>query len=224
MSSSENLASSENLPKGIPNYGATCWFNALMQCLKHSRKWENYESVDDPFTREFLKFMIPGNYEPRPFLTEFVKKFPSWGGMPNDAQEALLLILDILENTIKLTDFTGEIIQTITYPTGTSVTKYPFTIFTFEKDLVLSDYKDSSGKIHKVSIQQNFITKKPKILVASVDNIEKVDFGEPFALIPWCMGHYVAFVKDNSSWYLIDDDSVTKASANMTRRYYLAFY
>jgi hypothetical protein len=211
--------------KGIPNYGATCWFNALMQCLKQSREWENHDLVEDPFTREFLKFMIPGNYEPRPFLQEFVKKFPSWGGMPNDAQEAFLLILDILEKTINLKDFTGEITQTITYPTGTSVTKYPFTIYNFDKDLVLSNYKDSSGIIHNVAIQQNFITKKPKILVASVDNIEKVDFGEPFALIPWCMGHYVAFVKDSEgSWHLIDDDSVSAASPNMTRNYYLALY
>jgi len=211
----------QKLETGLPNLGATCWFNALMQCLRYSRKWENPEISSDPFTHQFLTFMNEFK-DPRPFLFEFNKKFPNWEGLPNDAQEAFLLILDVLEKTIGLKDFTGEITQTITYPTGTSVTKWPFTIYNFDKDLTLTDYKDSEGIIHRVAIQQNEITKMPKILVCST---EKLLDGDLFALIPWCWGHYISFVKSgNETWYMFDDESVTSASPNLDQKYYLAFY
>ena len=220
---------------GIKNYGATCWFNALMQCLMKSRKWD--EDTADPFTKEFLGFMNQGSedeldnsneLDPVPFLREFVKKFPDWQGLPNDAQEALILLLDIFEKTINLTDFTGEVTQTITFPKGTSVTKYPCTIFLNNEQLVLSDYKDNTGTVHNVAIQETFLTKIPKILVLSdiKNKVEEEMFGKKlFALIPWYGGHYIAFVNvKDSGWHLFDDESVSNATPNLNHKYYLAFY
>lgn len=233
MNNSSELNNSA--PRGLQNYGATCWFNALMQCLKASSDFSNIEKKDTPLQKEFLNFMKKENSDPRPFLSEFIKKFPSWQGLPNDCQEALLLLMDVLN----LTDFIGKVTQTITYPDGTSVTEYPCSIFLNNDQLILSDYKDDTGKVHKVAIQETHLTTVPKILVVSdlKNKVSENMFGKKlFALIPWCHGHYIAFVRgeDNNevvgnnkvvgNWHMCDDDSISNASPNMDQNYYLAFY
>jgi len=221
---SNELDSNELTPRGLQNYGATCWFNALMQCLKASSDFSNIET-DTPLQKEFLNFMKKENSDPRLFLSEFLKKFPSWQGLPNDCQEALLLLVDVLN----LKDFMGKVTQTITYPDGTSVTEYPCSIFLNNDQLILSDYKDDTGKNHKVAIQETHLTTVPKILVVSdlKNKVSETMFGKQlFALIPWCHGHYIAFVRGNEvgNWHMCDDESISNASPNMDQNYYLAFY
>ena len=208
-------------PEGIQNQGATCWFGSLIQCLRTCRDWSHDDPGQDQFTQEFYKIV---KSEPNQFLQEFLKKFPDFTGLPSDSQEALLFILDRLEASIGLKDFTGEVTQTITWAEGTSVTKYPCTIWWApEKDLVLSDYQDSTGKKFHVAIQETRLTKVPKVLVTSGQTppIEKGLTG----LVALYGGHYVAFVRpDGDEWFPVNDEAVHKASPDLSKSYYLAFH
>lgn len=208
-------------PEGIQNQGATCWFGSLIQCLRVCRDWSHDDPGQDQFTQEFYKIV---KSEPNQFLQEFLKKFPDFTGLPSDSQEALLFILDRLETSIGFKDFTGEVTQTITWAEGTSVTKYPCTIWWApEKELVLSDYQDSTGKKFHVAIQETRLTKVPKVLVTSGQTppIEKGLTG----LVALYGGHYVAFVRpDGDEWFLVNDEAVHKASPDLSKSYYLAFH
>jgi len=155
--------------------------------------------------------------DPRDAFREFMTHFPDFSWGPNDAQEALIMLIDKLN----LNEFVGECTQTIHYSGGTSVNTYPFSVFLESKDLVLSDYIDSSGNVHPVSIQTNKISKVPKILV--VTPLGKSSEENLVALLVWNHGHYFAFVKD-PEWFRVDDEDVIQATPNFDMKYYLAFY
>lgn len=206
--------------KGLPNLGATCWLNALVQCMRASREWDEECSETDQFTCEFLKLMN----EDHDNTTDFLKHLPTdpFSDGPNDSQEALMYILDKLEKTIELKDFTGEVTQTVVFPGGKSVTKNECTVwFHTEKDDVVENYTDSSGHTHNVSVVQRRLTKVPKILLS--DHIcEKMFDKKLFGIIHWGWGHYVAFVREGDEWYCANDSSITKATPVM--RGYVGFY
>lgn len=207
--------------KGLPNLGATCWLNAIIQCLREVREWN--EVSEDPFTSELLKLL---KYE-SDNTTNFLKELPMnpFGDGPNDSQEALLYVLDRLERTINLSDFTGQLTQTVVYPKGRSVCKVPFTVWfkSNEKDDVIDGYTDAEGHSHRVSIVQRTLTKLPKILIS--DSIEEEMYGKKIrAIVHWGFGHYVAFVKDkkDDSWWSVSDSLVTKATPIL--KGYIGFY
>ena len=204
--------------QGLPNLGATCWLNALLQCMRASRKWN--ETSDDLFTSEWIKLM---NCE-TDNTTEFLKHLPTnpFSDGPNDSQEALMYILDKLEKTIELKDFTGEVTQTIIFPGGKSVTKTPCTVwFHTEKDDVVENYTDSSGKTHNVSVIQRRLTKVPQILLSDV--VRETLFDKKlFGIVHWGWGHYVAFVRDGNEWYCANDTHISKATPVM--KGYMGFY
>lgn len=204
--------------QGIPNEGATCWFGSLIQCLRISREW-NEDPGDDPFVQEFYKIM---KSEPNQFLQEFVKQFPDFIDLPSDSQEALFFILDRLGDA-RTKDFTGEVTQKTHWPGGESIIKYPCTIWwNPKKDLVLSDYKDDSGNVFHVAIQETILSTQPKILVTSCS--EPPNEKGLFALVALYGGHYVSFVKPNDEWLLVNDNVVHKASPNLSQSYYLSFH
>lgn len=207
-----------NVIQGLPNIGATCWLNALIQCMRVCREWN--ETSDDPFTSDFLKLV---NYE-TDNTTSFLKKLPvnPFGDGPSDSQEALMYILDKLEKTIKLKSFTGEVTQTVVYPGGRSTTKNPCTVwFHQEKEDVISNYEDSTGKIHHVAAIQRELTKVPEVLIS--DKVTESLFGKKLVgIIHWAMGHYVAFVNSDGEWYCANDVSVTKATPVL--KGYVGFY
>ncbi len=206
--------------QGLPNLGATCWLNTIIQCLRVTKDWKNVKKAEDPFTYEFLKLV---NYE-SDNTTEFLKNLPinPFGDGPSDSQEALLYILDRLERTIKLTDFTGEVTQTIVYPGGRSVSKTPCTVwFNQEKDDVLSGYEDHNGKIHNVAVIKRELTRVPDILVS--DKVADELFGKKIlAIVHWGFGHYVAYVKENDEWFCVSDSHISKATPIL--KGYVAFY
>ena len=205
-------------PTGIPNQGATCWFGSLIQCLRTCRDWSHEDPGQDPFTQEFYKIV---KSEPNEFLREFLKKFPDFTGLPNDSQEALFFILDRLGDLAK--DFTGEVTQTITWAEGTSVTKYPCTVWCPpDKELVLSDYKDSYGKTFHVAIQETVLSTRPRILVTS--SREPPPEKGLTGLVALYGGHYVAFVRPDKEWFLVNDDAAHQASPDLSKSYYLAFH
>ena len=204
--------------QGLPNMGATCWLNALIQCMRASRTWD--QSSDDPFTSEFIKLMRCDSDN----TTAFLKQLPMdpFGDGPNDSQEALMYILDRLERTINLTTFTGEVTQTVIYPGGRSEYKTPCTVwFHQDKEDIITNYEDSSGKIHNVAAIQRHLTKVPEVLVS--DRITDELFGKKlFGIIYWGMGHYVAFVCKDNEWYCANDASISKATPIF--KGYVGFY
>jgi ubiquitin C-terminal hydrolase len=207
-------------PEGISNEGATCWFGSLIQCLRTCRDWSE-DPGDDPFTQEFYKIV---KSEPNEFLKEFLSKYQDFQGGPNDSQEALFFILDQLEKSIGLKDFAGETTQTTTWAEGSSVKKYPCTIWLEpENDLVISGYKDEAGKSFHVAIQQTVLSRKPKVLVTTSGKNPPNDKGLT-GLVALYGGHYVAFVRTDDEWFLVNDNQVHKASPDLSKTYYLAFH
>ena len=208
--------------KGIDNLGATCWLNALVQCMRVCRNWESVaaqveqnadkgEPLD--FKSDFYK-LIHGETDD---TTQFLKHLP-YGNMASDSQEALLYILDKLD----IKDFEGEETQTVIYPGGRSVTKTK-TMFWFhqEKPDVISDYKDSNGNTHHVAVIEKKLTKIPEVLISDV--VKEELFGKQLiGIVCWGFGHYVAYVKEAGEWWFVNDKYIKKANPNIAG--YIGFY
>jgi hypothetical protein len=175
----------------MKNLGATCWLNALIQCLRVSKEWSG--------TSEFHKLVRSESDNKTEFLEKELTEFKN---EPSDSQEALLYILDKIGDK----DFEGEVTQTVVYPGGKSVTKEPCTVwFHQNKSDVISDYVDSNGKVYNVAVVCRELTRIPKILVT--DSVEEYQGKQLVGIVVWGMGHYVAYVKkpDGEWWYLNDD-------------------
>lgn len=180
----------------MKNLGATCWLNAVTQCLRVcKRDWNSDKS--DEFTLEFLK-LVRGETDD---TTQFLGHLP-FGNIPNDSQEALLYILDKIGDT----DFEGEVTQTIVYPGGRSVSKTPCTIwFDQGKPDAITGYVDDSGKVYNVAVIERKLTRAPKILVS--DTVKEYSGKQLTGLVVWGMGHYVAYVKKSGEWWYLNDDA-----------------
>ncbi len=202
---------------GIKNYGASCWLNALIQCMRVVLP-KNVEN-DDPFRKEFFRLVREENEEED--TTHFLKMLPFQEG-PNDSQEAMIYIIDRL----KLKQFVGEITQTVIYPGGRSVTKSECTVWfrshkREKEEEVVTEYVDATGKKHHIAVIQRELTTVPEILVS--DDIQQELFGKNLVgIVHWGFGHYVAFVYRDGDWWCVNDDQVSKATPVL--RGYIGFY
>ncbi len=209
--------------KGLDNIGATCWLNALVQCLRVSRNWT--EEGGDSFTSEFLK-LVRGETDN---TTQFLRELPMtpFGNNASDAQEALLYILDRLERSIHLKDFTGQVKQTVIFPGGRSETVSPCTVWfrpKTEQD-VLSGYEDTSGKIHNVAVIKRELVKVPDILISDYATADEPFHGKQLlGIVCWGMGHYVAYVKEAGDWWYVNDHHHIKKEKPNLSGTYIAFY
>jgi len=118
--------------RGLPNLGATCYFNTAVQCLAHvpcltNTLLRNPYAGECVLTREFSRLVYDlwaedGQPDPRPMLLAFRTRFPSFDPGQHDAQEAFLCLVDVLENSLgkefikKI--FTGRESQVTTYGAG----------------------------------------------------------------------------------------------------------
>lgn len=198
--------------KGLDNLGATCWLNALIQCLRVCKNWE--ESGSSNFHK-----LVRGETDD---TTQFLKELPpEFGNFPSDSQEALLYILDKLN----LKEFVGEVTQTVVYPEGRSVSKSECTVWFHQtKPDVVPEYVDEHGKKHNVAVIQRELTKVPEILVS--DTVREELFGKQLlGIVVWGFGHYIAYVKEAGDWWYVNDHHHIKKEAHeLPKRAYLAFY
>ena len=170
--------------KGLPNLGNNCYFNTAVQCLAHVPLLANTLLVKGytgpcEVTREFSKLVkqiwsdceVP---DPRPLHGAFTTRFPHFAGTgQHDAQEVILNLIDIFENSIdkkfikKI--FTGREEQETVYPGGRSVRTDDFVSVMFPttgesgevtleellarraKHMALTGYTDDSGRTHNVA-------------------------------------------------------------------------
>ncbi len=210
--------------KGIDNLGATCWLNALLQCLKVCRNWERPVNSgveikidnrpDAIFKSEFYKLMNGDSDN----TTEFLKHMRPFENTPSDSQEALMYILDKLD----IKNFEGEETQTVIYPDGKSVTKNK-TMFWFhqEKPDVIEGYIDNNGKKHNVAVIERKLTTLPDVLVSDV--VREELFGKQLiGIVCWGLGHYIAYVKEAGEWWYANDHYIKKANPNISG--HIGFY
>lgn len=214
--------------KGLVNIGATCWLNALVQCLRVSRNWTEEATEGDRFTYEFLR-LVKGDTDD---TTHFLKELPMtpFGNNASDSQEALLYILDRLERSIHLKDFTGQVKQIVIFPGGRSETTSPCTVWFHSnstKTETLSGYEDHTGKVHNVAVIKRELVNVPEILVSDyvVANCDELFYGKKLlGVVCWCMGHYVSYVKEAGDWWYVNDHSYIKKEKPNLSRTYIAFY
>jgi len=131
--------------RGLPNIGATCYFNTAVQCLAHVPYLTN-TLLRTPYdghcvlTREFSRLVYnlwseDGQPDPRPLLLAFRTRFPSFDPGQHDAQEAFLCLVDALENSLgkefikKI--FTGRESQVTAWPGGSSEKAEDFVTIVF---------------------------------------------------------------------------------------------
>ena len=212
--------------KGLDNIGATCWLNALVQCLRVSRNWTEEAPEGDSFTSEFLKLVKCETDN----TTHFLKELPmnSFGNNSSDSQEALLYILDRLERSIGLKDFTGRAKQIVIFPGGRSETVNPCTVWfhgNSTKPETLAGYEDHTGKTHNVAVIKRELVQVPEILVSDHAVIDEPFYDKNLlGIVCWGMGHYVAYVKEAGDWWYVNDHHYIKKEKPNLSGTYIAFY
>jgi ubiquitin C-terminal hydrolase len=133
----------------------------------------------------------------------------------------------------------GSIQKTVIYPGGKSITEEKFAVLMltpkknatiqellkehFSQEEVLQGYTDDSGKTHHCAVLTQKISKFPPIFIVgfnmfrrkhSIQITEKMNTYKLFAACTHIGtmggGHYIAHTKHRGTWYLKDDDTITK--------------
>lgn len=174
----------------------------------------------------------PCSINVKPLLEEFQKLYPRFTMFEqHDAQDVLFCIFDIIENEIPYLKklFTGSKCQETIYPNGSNKISQDYNILLLdghdndninqmisnsEKWNTLTDYVDDKGVKYNVSATRNVITRVPNILFISFNSktrvqIDEIDGYELKSSILHIGSHYIAMIKKDNQWYIIDDDKVT---------------
>jgi ubiquitin C-terminal hydrolase len=252
--------------KGFENHGNTCYFNTAVQCLLYIPALTNY-FIREPYTgecpftvrySELVKTYWTKGQETlsvNDLLTEFRKKFPRFGSKEqHDVQEAVLCIIDILENVrpeIKKW-FYGKKTQETIWPGGKSSNEEDFSIHLITSDgrdmgkmlsestawNTLTEFEDTEGKTHHVATTRMLFSKLPQVLMISFDRKSHIQIIEniiidkyEYNLISTAVhvghqddGHYVSFVKRRNKWFLVDDDTIKEHPLPNEAGYYFMVY
>ena len=120
---------------------------------------------------------------PTKLLDAFRSKFPEFAHGQHDAQEVVIILLDVFEKSLgkELIEgiFNGQETQEIAWSVGKTSHVNPFTVLLIdvetetsledlvnkrEEPRVLENYTDESGKTHNVAALRTCVTRWPKVL------------------------------------------------------------
>lgn len=241
---------------GFQNNGNTCYFNSAVQCLLHvpglSDRLLRADDVTDPLTIAYRELGRLYFGEQRilkidilPLLRLFRQKFPSFDSMwPQDAQEALFCLMDVMDPYVKDT-VNGEREQHTVWPGGKKVHREPFSILMLhgendktvdelvrksEEWHTLTDYVDDDGKTHHVATTRSGITRFPKVLFVSFDKKTRVTAGDVLekyevkGSIIHVGNHYMSIIRRGDAWILQDDTTLTQVDFPETSTHHVLMY
>jgi ubiquitin C-terminal hydrolase len=252
--------------KGLINNGNTCYFNTAVQCLLYIPVLSNfflrcpYDGACE-FTKVYSDLVAiywkngKELINVKPLLESFRKKFPRFKtNEQHDVQEAVLCIIDIIENArpdIKHW-FYGKKIQETIWPDGKSSNEEDFSVHIITSsgndmgDMLLKstdwntleNFEDTDGKVHTIATTRMVFSKMPQILMISFDAKSNVKIIEnilidkyEYTLISSAVhvgdqddGHYVAFGKRKNTWFLLNDESTTEHTLPEEAGYYFMVY
>jgi ubiquitin C-terminal hydrolase len=191
--------------RGLWNIGNSCWFNTSIQCIAHVPPLTKHLFSLPPYTgpcditREYQKIVRElftkdktDPVSPSDLLGAFRLRFPQFvTGQQHDAQEAILLLIDVFEQSLGkelIQDiFNGEDSQETLWNDGMSTVKSPFTTLVLDvsepcrlQDLLddrfeernVEGYVDAQGKTHEVAGIRNRVSKWPRIVSFSFSMYE----------------------------------------------------
>ena len=171
--------------RGLWNLGNTCYFNVAVQCLAHVPPLTkhffsaNLETCPCDITREYQKVVKQlfirdktDPVSPSDLFGAFRVRFPEFAdGRQHDAQEVILLLIDVFEMSIGKDFvsglFNGEEVQVTSWDGGSSRVSTTFTTFLLDvgepaglldllKDrnvpILIENYKDEKGHEHTARV------------------------------------------------------------------------
>jgi len=180
--------------RGLVNLGNTCYFSTAVQCLAHVPPlskyfFENSYNGNCEITKEYRVVVMDlfrvqtGPVNPENLLKAFRSKFPDFTYGQHDAQEVVIILLDVFENSLgkELIQgiFNGQETQEVAWSGGKTSRVNPFTVLLIDVDcedaletlvnrrqdpVALENYTDDSGQTHAVAAIRNQVTKWPKVL------------------------------------------------------------
>jgi len=212
--------------RGLKNLGNTCYFNVAVQCLAHVPPLAQHLMLHEyigscKITSEYQKVLrelfvrgVTEPVDPSRLLGAFRERFPGFvTGTQHDAQEVILILIDLFETSINLKVFSPlpTVILTVHEPCSLSdlleeetIQEWPQVIsFTFS----MYDHK------FPVTIPFDF---KDRRLFAVVLH-KGWEEG----------GHYAALIRVRDKWYIKEDATVYELPCGietMRGEFYMAFY
>ena len=245
--------------KGIPNFGNTCYFNSALQCLLQIPQLSNYFITADytgpcEITREYQKVVRSAwtsktdrFIDVRPLLGLFRTRFSQFAnGDPQDAQEALMCMMDLLEPVLK-PFVTSKLVQETVCPSGKTTLKDETSVVSLApkgdietsfthmtKWNTIDNYEDNDGKVWNVAATRTVFESFPEILIVSMTHKTTVTVNESlgaFVLFASCVhvgsqrgGHYMAYTRHKGKWYLKDDLQCVETMFPDTSGHCILFY
>jgi ubiquitin C-terminal hydrolase len=239
----------------------------VVQCLLHIPVLSNYflktnYKGDCEFTKLYqtlVKFYWvseeKGCINLKPLMREFFKHFPRFDNAdPQDAQEAILCIIDILVRSSPIIKswFYGKKTQETVWPGGKTSTSEDFSIHITSTNgdnlgemlnkstgwNVIENFEDTNGKIHNVATTRMLFSKLPQVLIISLDKKTNISVIEKLLIDKYeynliasathigneMDGHYVSFVRREDKWYSANDEFLNEINLLTSGGHYVMVY
>lgn len=213
--------------RGLKNLGNTCYFNVAVQCLAHVPPLAQHLMLHEytgpcTITTEYQKVLrllfIRGTedpVDPARLIDAFREIFPRFTeGAQHDAQEVILILIDVFEKSIGLKAFSPE-------PTFVLPVTEPSLLGDLLDDIGVPDEWPQvlsftfSMYDHKFPVDIPFVFLSRRLFAV--------------VLHRGCTssGHYALLVKVHDKWYIKEDATVYEIPyqiENMRGEFYMAFY
>tara|TARA_R110002050_G_scaffold3534_6_gene18494 strand:- start:4376 stop:5038 length:663 start_codon:yes stop_codon:yes gene_type:complete len=188
-------------------------------------------------------------------LFAFQRKFPRFKtDEQHDVQEAILCIIDILEQYQPIVKewFYGKKVQETIWPTGKSLNEEDFSIHLMTSrgsDIgkmlqestnwnVLEDFVDDEGVKHNAASTRMMFSKLPPVFMLSFDVKNHIKIihelildNHTYKLTACAMhvghqhdGHYVSFARQRNRWFFLNDEFVREQQPPDMGSYYFMVY